>query len=115
MILRIEDIKEVCSKLLMAVDSNNLSQITETLELEIVDKQLYMSVTNREYIVTIKIPTFRDEQFHATVNAIVFPPKKGGKSIPPEILKIILPELLRELLLQLLQPWEESARPDGLR
>jgi len=49
------------------------------------------------------------------VNAIVFPPKKGGKSIPPEILKIILPELLRELLLQLLQPWEESARPDGLR
>lgn len=72
MILRIEDIKEVCSKLLMAVDSNNLSQITETLELEIIDKQLYMSVTNREYIVTIKIPTFRDEQFHATVNAIVF-------------------------------------------
>ena len=72
MILRIEDIKEVCSKLLMAVDSSNLSQITETLELEIIDKQLYMSVTNREYIVTIKIPTFRDEQFHATVNAIVF-------------------------------------------
>ena len=72
MILRIEDIKEVCSKLLSALDSDNLSTITETLALTTVENQLILSVTNREYIVKTKIPLFNNESFNATVNASVF-------------------------------------------
>lgn len=72
MILRIEDIQEVCSKLLNAVDSSSSFTINETLELKTEDKSLYLSVTNREYYVRVKIALFDEEEFHATVNANVF-------------------------------------------
>ena len=72
MILRIEDIKNICSNILQAVDSNELSKITETLELIVKDKILYINVTNKEYFVSFKIPLFEDIDFHATVNAHIF-------------------------------------------
>ena len=72
MIIRIEDIKDVCSKLLSAIDSDNLSTVTETLALYTEGKHLVLSVTNREYIVKTRIPIFTDEEFSATVNASVF-------------------------------------------
>lgn len=72
MILRIEDLKEVCSKILSAVDSSELSVLTETLELKTENKILYLSVTNREYYVKVKLELEEEVDFHATVNANLF-------------------------------------------
>lgn len=72
MILRIEDLQGVCSKLLAAIDISDDSLVTEVLELEIIDTVLHLSLTNREYVVIVKIPAFTDETFHATVMADQF-------------------------------------------
>lgn len=70
--LKSEELKDICSKILTAVDSNGLSEITETLELILIDKVLYLNVTNREYFVKIKLLTNVDGDFHATVHAELF-------------------------------------------
>jgi hypothetical protein len=72
MILRIETLQEACKNILTAVDSNELSAITETLELVTKDGNLYMNVTNREYFVQVEIPVGDDVELHATVNANLF-------------------------------------------
>lgn len=72
MILKRDEIKDVCSKILMAVDSSELSAITETLELIVKNNILYLNVTNREYFVTVKIPVDVETDFHATINATLF-------------------------------------------
>ncbi len=72
MILRIEQIQNACGKILAAVDSNALSVLTETLQLKTADKNLYISVTNREYFAQVKIPMNENIDFHATVNANLF-------------------------------------------
>lgn len=72
MIIRIEDLKDVCQTILTAVDSNELSIITETLELKVENNILYMNVTNREYYAQVKLKMENEEDFHATVNANLF-------------------------------------------
>lgn len=72
MILKRDEIKDVCSKILLAVDSSELSAITETLELIVKENILYLNVTNREYFVMVKIPVEVNTNFHATVNATLF-------------------------------------------
>lgn len=72
MIIRIEDIQSCCSNILNAVDNNSLSVLTETLELIVKDKVLYMNVTNKEYYVQVKLGLSEDADFHATVNAVLF-------------------------------------------
>lgn len=72
MILKTEDLKDNCNKILSAVDASNLSIVTETLELLTSNNFLYMFVTNKEYFVEIKIPVETNESFHATVNATLF-------------------------------------------
>lgn len=72
MILRIEDLKDVCSKILLAVDSSELSVLTETLELKAEGKQLCMAVTNREYYAQVELELEEEVDFHATVNAALF-------------------------------------------
>lgn len=72
MILRIENLQEACKNILTAVDNNELSAITETLELVTKDKFLYINVTNREYFAQVKIDINEEVNFHATVNANLF-------------------------------------------
>lgn len=72
MILRIEEIQSACGKILAAVDTNTLSVLTETLQLKTQGKDLYISVTNREYFAQVKIPMSEEIEFHATVNANLF-------------------------------------------
>lgn len=72
MILRIETLQEACKNILTAVDNNELSAITETLELIVKDGTLFMNVTNREYFVQVEIPADEDNELHATVNANLF-------------------------------------------
>lgn len=72
MILRIENLQDACKDILAAVDSNELSTITETLELVTKDNFLYINVTNREYFAQVKIDIGEVIDFHATVNANLF-------------------------------------------
>ena len=72
MLIKTEDLKTICQTILTAVDSNELSVITETLELKVEDNIFYMNVTNREYYAQVKFPVEYDKAFHATVNATVF-------------------------------------------
>lgn len=72
MIIRIEEIQNACSKILAAVDSNALSAVTETLQLSTEGKNLYISVTNKEYYAQVKIEMSEPMDFKATVNAQLF-------------------------------------------
>ena len=72
MILRIESLQEACKNILAAVDNNELSAITETLELITKGNFLYINVTNREYFAQVKIDINDEIDFHATVNATLF-------------------------------------------
>ena len=72
MILSIEEMQNACSKILAAVDSNNLSVLTETLQLKTEGRSLFISVTNREYLAKVRIDIDHDVEFHATVNANLF-------------------------------------------
>lgn len=72
MILRTEGFKEVCSLILAATDGNEISTLTETLELVTEDKTLYLNVTNKEYYASVKFELDHEEEFHATVNATLF-------------------------------------------
>lgn len=72
MILRIETLQEACKDILAAVDNNELSTITETLELITKGNFLFINVTNREYFAQVKIDINEAVDFHATVNAPLF-------------------------------------------
>ena len=72
MILRIESLQDACKDILAAVDNNELSAITETLELVTKDNFLFINVTNREYFAQVKIDIGETVDFHATVNANLF-------------------------------------------
>lgn len=72
MIINTKEFKECCTKILSAIDNSELSTLTETLELITKDNNLYLNVTNAEYYVSILFPLDHEEDFHATVNAILF-------------------------------------------
>ena len=72
MVLETKAFKEVCSLILAATDANELSTLTEVLELVTYEKVLYLSVTNNEYFASVKFDLEHDEDFHATVNATLF-------------------------------------------
>ena len=72
MIILSEKFQDICSKILPAVDTNETSTLSTTLELVTKDKVLYVNVTNREYYVQVKLQLDEDIDFHATVNANLF-------------------------------------------
>lgn len=72
MILSTKTFKEVCSTVLSATDSSELSTLTETLELKTVGKTLLLNITNKEYYCSVKFELDHEEEFHATVNANLF-------------------------------------------
>ena len=49
MILSTKEFKEVCSLILAATDANELSTLTETLELITEGRNLYLNVTNKDF------------------------------------------------------------------
>lgn len=72
MIIKSETLKKYCNIILQAVDSNELSILTETLQLKTENTMLVMSVTNKEYFAKVKLDLTQSEDFHATVNANLF-------------------------------------------
>ena len=71
-ILKRELFQKYCTDILSAVDSNELSILTETLELKTLNNTLVMSVTNREYYAKVIIPIENVIELQATVNANLF-------------------------------------------
>ncbi|MBQ3420766.1 MAG: hypothetical protein IJH34_03690 [Romboutsia sp.] len=71
-ILKTAEFQETANTILSAVDSSELSQITETLQLKVQDNFLYINVTNKEYYAQVKININNNEEFNATVNANLF-------------------------------------------
>lgn len=72
MILRIEGIKDICSKVVAALDSTEIATVTDTLLLEAVPGKLTLCVTNREYFAEMILPVDNTDNFVATVNANLF-------------------------------------------
>lgn len=72
MILKTECIKEVSNDILSAVDTSEVGTLTDTLELSTEDGQLIASVSNREYVVEVKLADNVTEDFHIAVNAKLF-------------------------------------------
>ena len=72
MIIKTKKFKEVCSTILSAIDTSEISILTETLELESKNKALKLSVTNGEYFVTVNFNLDNEEELHASVNANLF-------------------------------------------
>ena len=72
MVFNLKDFKEVCSKILFAVDSSDGSQISDTLSVIVENGELVLSVTNKEYYTKVKLPVGDVEDFKASVNAGLF-------------------------------------------
>ena len=72
MVIKTEILKKYGNIILQAVDSNELSLLTETLELKTENGYLYLSVTNKEYFAQVKLGLNQAENLHATVNANLF-------------------------------------------
>lgn len=72
MILNVEQLQGVCKDILPAVDSFELSTLTETLQLKVENSILYLAVTNREYYVKVRLDVTEPNSFNATVNANLF-------------------------------------------
>ena len=72
MVIKTTKFKEICSTILGATDSAEISTLTETLELKAENKVLYLNVTNGEYYASVKFDLDFDETFNAAVNASLF-------------------------------------------
>lgn len=72
MIIKSEILKKYSNIILQAVDSNEVSLLTETLELKTEGNKLFMNVTNKEYFAQVKFDSGVSEDFHATVSANLF-------------------------------------------
>lgn len=72
MIIRRESLQDVSRSILSAVDTANVNEITETLELVATGKILTLNVTNREYYVSVDVELPVEAELHATVNANLF-------------------------------------------
>ena len=69
MIIKTKDFKEAANKILLAA---NLDTTAANLELAVRNANLYLSVTNKEYFVSIKFPLETEETFRAVVDASLF-------------------------------------------
>lgn len=72
MIFKTKNLQEVCSKILPAVETSEMSSISDVLQLKARNGILTLAVTNREYYVEVSIDTVEDVDFNATVNASLF-------------------------------------------
>ena len=65
-------IKDVCNSISVAIDTEEKSTISDTLEIFTQGNELFLAVTNREYFVQVKLDLITDQEFHATVDAKTF-------------------------------------------
>mgnify|MGYP003292540774 CR=1 FL=1 len=67
--IRIEELKELANTLAAAVDSSDVTNTSECVELKTADSKLYLIISGSDYYVKAELTVFTDEDLHATVNA----------------------------------------------
>lgn len=72
MIIKIDDLKNLSQIILPAVETTDLSSLTDTLELYAHDGILQFFITNKEYFLDTRIKIDPDIEFKATINANLF-------------------------------------------
>lgn len=72
MIIKTDELKELCQKITLGVDSNEIAVITSSMSIRTSNGNLYVAITNREYYLTTYIPVKSNEDFNVTVNANLF-------------------------------------------
>lgn len=72
MILNVKKFQEVCKDILDAVDESVNAPETATLELLTKENKLLLSVTNKEYFVTVALDIDSKEELHAVISASSF-------------------------------------------
>jgi len=70
MFIKTEQLQEVANKILLALD--NESTTGDKLELKVVNTQLQLNVSNREYYAQVVIDNVENEEFKAVVDAKLF-------------------------------------------
>jgi len=72
MIVRIEDMKSICSKISAALDVSENDLITSVIQLKTENEFLNLIVSNREYYIKVKLNLYEYNNFNATVSANQF-------------------------------------------
>ena len=72
MIIKLDELKPICSKILFALDSSSISELNDVVQIKSEDSNLKLSVTNGDYIVSIKLPAEGVNNFNATIKADTF-------------------------------------------
>ena len=72
MIIKTKEFQDSSKKILEAIDTENNSQLNATVELVVSNNNLQMSVTNKEYFVTIEVEAESRDNFRAVVDAKKF-------------------------------------------
>ena len=73
MLIKTKEFQEVCKGILEAVDESAEEKYKDTLDLQVKDGKILLSVTNRrEYFVTASLTTDSDEELHAVISASLF-------------------------------------------
>ena len=70
MFIKTEKLQEVANKILLALDTE--STTGDKLELKVVNSQLQLNVSNREYYAQVIIDNVENEEFKAVVDAKIF-------------------------------------------
>jgi len=70
--LKTKQFQEICKGILEAVDETNNVTVTETLELKVEHGKMYLSVTNKEYFVTVSLNVNTEETMKAVISASLF-------------------------------------------
>lgn len=72
-IIRTDELRDICSKILTAVDDSENTVVAETLQFKTQGNNLILAVTNRDYYVETKTAlTGEVGEFNATINAKLF-------------------------------------------
>lgn len=72
MVIKTELIKNVSADILSAVDTSEVSNLTDTLCLYTENNSLFATVSNGEYVVQVKLADSVADEFRASVNAKLF-------------------------------------------
>lgn len=72
MIIKLDELKPICSKILFALDPSNTTELSDVLQIKAEGTFLSLTVTNGEYFVEVKLPGTDIASFNATVNADSF-------------------------------------------
>lgn len=70
--LKTDILKDLCQKIGLGIDNNDMSIITSSLSIKLDKGILYMGITNREYYLTTFLCVQASDEFDATVNASLF-------------------------------------------